>query len=77
MKIEVSKTTEKLIKKFKTEDEEIEDEIAKEVKKNKRKRKQEKQKDNEMEMDDIMKSFEDRINKRLKVLEEAGDDHHR
>jgi hypothetical protein len=75
---QVSKATQKLMNtKNRSKNEIIEDDIALEVKKNKRKRKQKKKEENENELDDVMKSFEDRINKRLKVLEEAGDDPHR
>lgn len=51
----------------------IEKTIAKQVKKNiKRKRKQ--QLKSEEEVDTLLKSFEDRINKKLKKLDEAGDE---
>lgn len=72
--IEVSKATKALLKKQnKTQDELLEDKIKDDIKRNKRKRKN-KQKKEEDEVDDVLKSFEERINKRLKLIEEAGDD---
>lgn len=73
--IELSKNTKALLKKrAKTEDELIEDQIKQDMKRKKRKRKQ-KQKE-EDELDDVMKTFEERINKKLKKIEEAGDEVH-
>ena len=69
--IEVSKEMQKMLKKKLTAEEQMEEQIKQEVKRNKKKRKQQKKED---DYDDIMKSFEDRINKRLKTLEEAGDE---
>lgn len=66
--------TKKMLKKRPvTEDEEMEADIKNTMKRNKRKKKQQ-QRHKEEDMDDIMKSFEDRINKKLKVLEDAGED---
>jgi len=56
-----------------TEDEEMEADIKNTMKRNKRKKKQQ-QRHKEEDMDDIMKSFEEKINKKLKVLEDAGED---
>lgn len=74
-RIEVSQEMQKLLKanqkKQLTQEQVMEEQIKKEVKRNKKKRKDQKKSE---EYDDIMKSFEDRINKRLKTLEEAGDE---
>lgn len=75
-KIELSQQTKALLKQKrpKSQDQVMEDQIKNEVKRNKRKRKQKQREEDEM--DDVMKTFEDRINKRLKMIEEAGDDDH-
>lgn len=73
--VQLSSTTLSLLnaqKKQKSQDEIIEDDIKKQVKNKKRKKKQKRKADEEV--DDVMKSFEERINKRLKTIEDAGEE---
>ena len=75
--IEISKETRDLFKKAKkNQNKSIEDDIKNDIKRNIRKKKHLKMKQEE-EIDDVLRSFEDRINKRLKLIEDAGEEDHK
>jgi len=71
--IELSQQTKDMLKKKMNESKQIEADIKSKIKRNLRKKKHLKQKQEE-EYDDVFKHFENKINKRLKMIEDAGDE---